>query len=187
MYKISFMACITTISLLLLGLVTGCAPVGAQREHYDRSLQLVDQGVIKLRERHYDEARADFELAAELAPLAAAIDGLGCVALMQGDLDTAEQYFTTAYTMDRTYDHALGNLALVYQLRGERARAIETHDRAVANNPLNARFRNNRVMLLSETVAITEADRKFLHDELLKAKALAPHPLIIQNSELFSE
>ncbi|NDF15993.1 hypothetical protein EB061_11860, partial [bacterium] len=112
---------------------------------------MVDVGTRFLRERNFSEARQAFELASELAPMAAAVDGLGCVALLEGRYEVAERYFWEAYEMDRTYEEALVNVGLVKELRGQREEARAIYLEYLSKNPLSAVARNN--------VAALEYDR----------------------------
>ncbi|NDD63618.1 MAG: hypothetical protein EBZ36_06525, partial [Acidobacteria bacterium] len=66
-----------------------------------------------MREGRLAEANRFYELAAELAPLASAVDGLGCVALLDERYEEAEGLFREAYGMDGEYDEALLNLGLL--------------------------------------------------------------------------
>ena len=67
--------------LILVFLSIGCAPITQRQpnpEDFQRSLSLIDQGVEKLRMKDFDSARANFQVAWELNPSAAALDGIGC-------------------------------------------------------------------------------------------------------------
>jgi tetratricopeptide (TPR) repeat protein len=79
--------------------------------------------------------------------MAAAVDGLGCVALLEGRYEVAERYFLEAYEMDRTYDEALVHVGLVKELRGQREEARAIYLKYLGNNPLSAIARNNLAAL----------------------------------------
>jgi Tfp pilus assembly protein PilF len=128
--------------------LTGCArnpPVPEER--FQRAQHLVDIGTEFLRRRELREARKAFELASDLAPVAAAVDGRGCVALMEGRYADAEDLFGEAYAMDRTYDQALANLALTRELRGEVEDARSMYLKYLDNHPDSAQVRNNLAAL----------------------------------------
>ena len=121
-------------------------------------------------------------LSYELSPNAAAVDGLGCVAMLQQDFRRAEKLFIEAYEMDRDYYHALGNLALLYEMQGEQQRALRMYKRAIKNNPTNVHFRNNfGVFLFEQEVGRQPEYRALL--ELQKAAALAPNARVVDNIE----
>lgn len=123
------------------------APEGAPEARFRRAHELVDVGARLLRERNFSEARQAFELASELAPMAAAVDGLGCVALVEGRYEVAERYFWEAYEMDTNYDEALVNIGLVRELRGQREQARAIYLEYLGRNPLSAVARNNLAAL----------------------------------------
>lgn len=144
-----FATFIPRISILLsVMFVHGCvrgSPVPESRLR--RASELVDVGTGFMREHDLVEARKAFELASELAPVAAAVDGLGCVALLEGRYAEAETLFTEAYEMDRTYDDALGNLGLLKEVQGEREEARAIYMRYLEKNPGSAGVRNNLAAL----------------------------------------
>jgi tetratricopeptide (TPR) repeat protein len=128
--------------------LTGCArnaPVPEER--FQRAQHLVDIGTEFLRRRELREARKAFELASDLAPVAAAVDGRGCVALMEGRYADAEDLFGDAYAMDRTYDRALANLALTRELQGEVEEARDMYLEYLEKHPDSALVRNNLAAL----------------------------------------
>jgi tetratricopeptide (TPR) repeat protein len=134
--------------VVCLAHLLGCtASKGVPESQIRKAQALVDVGTGFLRERRVVEARKAFQLAAELAPLAAAVDGLGCVALLEGAYDSAEGYFVEAYEMDRTYDEALINLALLRELQGESAGAEAIYMKYLMKNPSSAIARNNLAAL----------------------------------------
>ncbi len=181
-------------TILLLNLVAvlvmGCVPMqGPSSQEHAQALKLVDQGVLALRAGDLDAALASFQMADELSPIAAAIDGLGCVALLKGDLDTSERLLWQAYNMDQSYDNALTNLALLYELRGDKARAEELYKQALQAEPGNFRARSNFVVLMHDNISrgahlqgSASADPQ-VEAELRKTYALAPHPIVAHNLE----
>jgi Flp pilus assembly protein TadD len=166
--------------------VGGCAPSGAVSESaYRQALQLVDQATLLLRERRLEEADAVFALAYEMAPISEALDGRGCVAMVNGDLDRAEEYLTKAYQDDRTYDHVLGNLALVYELQGEPEAARALYQTLLAQQPNSAPVRHNLAALELDSIrqkrTATASDKKATREEFLKSAALSEHGVIADN------
>lgn len=141
-----------TITLCLLTLVvtlSGCFhPVGIPEERYQRAEELVEQGIGLLREERLDDAQAAFSMAHDLAPpLAAALDGEGCVALLRGEMELAEDLFRRAYESDRTYGEALANLAILMDITGRQEEAMQLYTRYLEEYPDGARARNNRAAL----------------------------------------
>jgi Flp pilus assembly protein TadD len=167
------------VVLLMCGQVLGgCFMYGTvSEERYKQALQLVDQGTGKIREGKLREAQVAFSMAEDLASLAAAVDGQGCVALLSGDLDRAESLFKRAYNMDGSYDQALANLALLHDIRGSHAEAKKLYDQAIENAPESVAIRNNRAAL--------EYDRNGrkmeVVQELEKAGLIADHHVVREN------
>jgi len=134
--------------LLCLAHLVGCfIPRSVPESDARKADALVDVGTRFLRERRLSEAKKAYELAFELAPVAAALDGLGCVALHEGLYEVAEGYFVEAYEMDRSYDEALGNLGLVKELQGEPAEAKAIYLAYLEKHPSSGRVRNNLAAL----------------------------------------
>ncbi len=156
----------------------GCF-VGPQvsEERYLQAVKMVDQGTAHLRMGRLEEASSAFSVAAELAPIAAAFDGQGCVSLLKGDFSGAERFFVRAYEMDGGYDEALANLALLMDLSGRKDRAKELYNQSVVAMPMHAAARNNR--------AVLEYDqgqrRMFVAEELEKARLIAEHDVVSEN------
>ena len=84
--------------VLIAGGVGGCINTSElDPSAMGRALSLVDRGTLHLRLGALSSARAEFQLAYELAQLPQALDGLGCVAMLEGDVQAAEQLFLKAY------------------------------------------------------------------------------------------
>jgi tetratricopeptide (TPR) repeat protein len=163
---------------LCIQVLTGCfrsADIPVAR--YKEAQRLVDLGTSQIRGGKFDQARASFSTAEELAGLAAAIDGQGCVALLQGEFQRAEELFNRAYEMDRTYDQALANLALLQDIIGNRELAKKLYNEALEALPDNASLRNNRVALEYD---LGRPKIEVIH-ELEKAILIAKHPVVRGN------
>jgi tetratricopeptide (TPR) repeat protein len=158
----------------------GCVASSAVPDGYFRKAEaLVDVGTRLLRERRLVDARKAFELASELAPVASAVDGLGCVALLEGRYDSAEGYFRAAYEMDRSYDEALVNLGLLRELQGRSSEARAIYLKYLEKSPSSGNARNNLAALeydggrgTMETVASLEkaivlSDQVVIRDNLV--------------------
>lgn len=177
-WSLLFRTVYTTILFLILAPLLGCVvATKVNEDDYQRALTLVDVGTTKLRELDWDSAQAAFELAEELAPLAAAIDGQGCVALMKGDFTRAEGLFKEAYAIDKGYDEALANLALLYDIKGERERARELFESFLEQNPDSTSARNNYAAVINDL----GADKGAVMHELLKARALQSNEIVEEN------
>ena len=165
--------------ILLFGCVPATSPSLNDRQ---QALNLIDQGTLLLRQGEALKAQAAFELANELSPSGAALDGLGCVAFANGDLDLAEEFFRAAYAYYPEYKNSLGNLASVLARKGKLAAATDLYVLAVRENPENFRFRNN---FAGHLVDLKQEDyREQAKNEMWKAGALSKHPTVLSNMEL---
>jgi Tfp pilus assembly protein PilF len=153
-------------------------------------LTLIDQGVAHLREGDTLRAASAFKLSAEVAPSAAALDGLGCVAMLNGHLKEAEQLFYQAVDLDPQYGQAYANLALLYEATGNDELARESFNQALELDPAIATTRNNYAAFLAQSSAVDhDRGERMLaaQAELLKAQALLEHPIIEENLKLLKE
>ena len=169
--------------VLCIGQLAAClAPRGVSEARYQRADDLVNVGTRLLRERNFPQARQAFELASELAPIAAAVDGLGCVAVLEGRYEVAERYFWEAYEMDKSYDEALVHVGLVKELRGQRDEARGIYLKYLEENPMSAVARNNLAALEYERGMGTMVTV----DALEKAKVLSYQAIILDNLALLA-
>ena len=95
------------LSLLSWALTACFSEAGVPAWRYEQAERFVDEGVLALREGRLSDAATAFGLARDYAPLAAALDGKGCVAFLKGDFAQEEDLFRQAYESDVTYDEAL--------------------------------------------------------------------------------
>lgn len=166
---------------VILGVLCACTPLSRpDGGSYMESLRLIDQGSAQLREGKLREARASFEVAQETFLLPAVLDGLGCVALLERDFDSAEKYFLGAFQLDAGYAGALSNLALLYEAKGMKDEAQNLYNAAVRLDPQNARTRNNLAVFLYEKMG----DVVHAREELYRAQAVAMHPLMRHNMKI---
>ena len=173
----------TTI-VIAMAILGACAPLPAPEPHkLNEAARLVDQGTIRLRQGDLERARAAFEMAWELAGTAAALDGLGCVAFLEGDSGRAEELFVRAYQIDENYSNSLSNLALLYETNGLSDDARALYERALAEEPENVRARNNFAGYLADRGPKGRAEAGAARRELHRAAALVNHPLINDNIE----
>lgn len=157
------------LSALLCSVLGACFPqVGVPDWRYEQAERLVDEGTMALREGRLSDAEDAFELAREHAPLAAALDGQGCVALLRGDLAQAELLFRRAYESDATYDEALGNLALVLDVVGRKEEALDLYRAMLEQHPEAGQHRSNRAALAFDV----GENRRGVEAELAKAVLL---------------
>jgi Flp pilus assembly protein TadD len=165
---------ISICAVVLAGCFSGEA---LPESRYLRAQEFVDQGIKDLRARRLQEARRSFEVAAELAPLAAATDGLGCVELLEGRPESAEPLFEAAYQMDASYNEVLLNWGLALELRGDFERARGMYLKYLSLYPDSPGARNN--------LAALEYDRGggkiAVLNALTKAAMLSPHGVLSQN------
>lgn len=167
------------INFFITTVVSGCMVwrVPTMRDQ-ERSSMFVDQGVVALRRGEFGAARISFQLARELFDSAAAIDGLGCVALLEGDLEVAEALFNEALEADYSYVEVYGNLALLYEYRGDSARAEILYKKAIELDPGSYRTRNNYAIFLAHR---NEHDLPSIRTQLMKAALLGNAPLMNDN------
>jgi len=140
-----------------------------------RAQAFIDKGVVALRKGALADAQAAFGMALTIADSAAAQDGLGCVELMKGNVNQAEEYFRAAYDIDNSYGTALGHLALVYEIRNNKTEAKKLYERALVEEPENFRNRNNYAALIVDNK--TEQARA----ELYRAKSAGQQKIILDN------
>jgi Tfp pilus assembly protein PilF len=171
------------ILTLLLASFVGCAVPQPRPslENRNTAKELIDKGVVSLRQGDITGARAAFEAAAEIARIPEALDGLGVIAFLQGDIIVAEQLFNAAYD-NGAYPHALGNLALLYESQGKLILSRDYYQRAVAEDPTNFRTRSNYAVFLAEHLSDIQKAR----DELLKAQVIKASPIGGHNQEYLS-
>jgi Flp pilus assembly protein TadD len=110
---------------------------------------LVDKGALALKNHMLTEAVAAFRMARNLSPIAASWDGLGCVALMRGELPRAEKLFRRAMKVDPTYHHVYSNLAILEIAKGDKRKAQEYFEHSLKWDRLNYKARANYSILLS--------------------------------------
>jgi tetratricopeptide (TPR) repeat protein len=132
---------------------------------------------------NFAEASRFYEVAAELAPVAAAVDGLGCIALVEGRYDEAESFFREAYQMDGEYDEALLNLGLLRELQGRQEESRDIYLNYLEKYPDSVRARNDLFAL--------EYDRgrgkMGILRELAKAQTLSDDPVVRANVAILKE
>jgi Flp pilus assembly protein TadD len=168
-----------SLIMVLAFSLAGCAFNQVREDRYQQAVKLVDEGAKQLREGKLNEASNAFSVAAELAPLAAAVDGQGCVALLQGDFAKAEEFFNKAYEMDSSYDEALGNLALLMDITGRHEKAKALYNQAIEKLPEHVGLRNNRAALEYDR----GARKMVVIQELEKAALIGDSPVIKANLE----
>ncbi len=188
------------ISVLSVVCMSGCGlllapPSTPSVSEAERIEAIVQRGVQAMQRGDLTRADAAFALALEIGSSAAALDGHGCVALLQGDFEVAERYFLTALGQDPKYRGALGNLALLYDISGRPVEAAALYESAIRALPTNVALRNNFAALLADNKEQkTFSGRQGAEDptglkysraarELRKAATLAAHPIVMSNLE----
>jgi tetratricopeptide (TPR) repeat protein len=167
---------------LVAVVVSGCFSSGVSSDRWEQATDLVQDGTVALEQGRFDEAEVAYSMAWDLAKLASAVDGKGCVALVRGDLVGAERYFKQALEIDAEYSHALGNLALVRDLQGRVKEAKDLYKQALSEEPENVDVRNNLAVLEYEQQGSTLGALR----ELRKAGLLKNEGVIKDNIALLS-
>ncbi len=158
----------------------GCYIYQPELTERHKALQLIDEGVVMLRQGDLEEAEATFEAAYEIGRFAAALDGLGSVAMLRGEHERAERLFRTAYAVDPSYANALGNLALLKEQQGNLEVANQLYLQALAQDPSNYKIRGNFSVFLAEYKGESTFYAK---RELLKAWVVGRSPLLRHNQD----
>lgn len=168
------------MAIIVVVAVTGCAIVRpVSQEQFRRATTLVDVGVMHLREMRLVEADAAFEQAFDIAPVAAALDGMGCVALLNGEFDKAERMFVQAYELDADYDQSMANLALLRDIQGRKEEASQLYHEYLSRYPEAARVRNNAALLDFDMDERPEV----VVNELRKAATIEDSAIVRENLE----
>jgi Flp pilus assembly protein TadD len=156
-----------------------CVPATKERvpsaNEQAKATQLLTKGAQSLENRQLDKAAAEFRMARELAPSAESWDGLGCVALLRGDLDRAEKLFLRALDMNEGYYNVYSNLALLEMARGRLEVARHYFKKSIDLDRMNARSRANYAILkriLGEPDALEVAEEAVELGGREKAKLL---------------
>lgn len=163
--------------IMLVMLLAGCVPVlEVSYEEQRHAADLVNQGTALLRQGALERAQAAFEVSRDFGGGAAALDGLGSVEFLKGCYRKAERYFKLAMQEDPQYHHALGNLALLYEVTGRDEQAQRLFLEVLRKEPGNTGARNNFAAYLYDHGQIHSA-----RHELLRAEAVARHPVVKDN------
>ncbi|MCB0317393.1 MAG: tetratricopeptide repeat protein [Bdellovibrionales bacterium] len=168
-----------SISFILLIALLACSPIRKQDNlvNKHKANELIDIGVINLRNFNFEKAKAAFQVSYKLTASAPALDGLGCVALLEKNYKLAQQYFLDAYKFDSEYYYALANLAFLYQTLGNVDAAQVLYKKALQKNPDNFRARNNYAGILRSDLSEFSLSR----EELQKAAIILEHPIVMAN------
>jgi Flp pilus assembly protein TadD len=144
--------------------------------------RLIEQGAAFIRIGRLDEARASFVLSAELLMTPAALDGIGCVDFLLGELSSARDLFLQAYKLDENYVESLSNLALLYNFIGAQREAEKLYERVLQVQPTALLPRNNLGVLLEE-----QGNRDRARDELYKGYVLSHSDIARENLKRVGE
>lgn len=162
----------------------GCVPTKVNDIKYSQEADsALGAGVIFLRLQRLTEADAAFRAALELKVSAEGYDGLGCVALLNGNFEEAEKYFYKAREINPEYARAVAHVAYLEELRGQARNAERLFNQALFEDPTDIYTRNNFAGFLAEEAGTIEGARH----ELRKAQAIYPHEVIRRNLETLHE
>jgi Tfp pilus assembly protein PilF len=138
----------------------------------------VTKGILYLRE--YDKgdydallrASAVFQIASQIDPDAVSvIDGLGCVALREGRIDSADSFFSKAIILDPSYARAWVHMAYVAELRGRYEISEEYLRKALLLDPFEVHGLNNLAAVLHDQSSAGDS-RDEVQSLLYRAKEL---------------
>lgn len=154
-------------------------------------VELLRAGTKRLRSASsadLSQARAQFELARELAPEDPRVwDALGCVEIRRGGSKLAEFYFREALKRNQNYDRAYMHLASIAESRGDLPAAEELLRTSVAMNPLNLRSRNNLAAFLINHKQASPKSQGEAYGELLKVKSRDEDQVVRHNLAIVEE
>lgn len=140
-------------------------------------VKLLRVAVVSLRDgspEALELARGALEDASGLdANDARVLDGLGCLAWLEGDVSQAEDMFKKAIAYDRSYDRPYAHLALVAEYRGHHLAAGQLYQIATSMNPLNYRSANNYAVF-QLSLSDSAEDRFRARQWLMRARANDP-------------
>lgn len=154
------------MTVLFLLLSSGCAVFEnrSPSERERRAGRLLDSGIEYLQQHEYSKAKAAFGASFEMFPGAAALDGLGCVALMDKEYERAGEYFRQAVKLDESYSLAVHHLALMYDLSGNADEAQRFYRKALRDNPDSASLRNDYGAFIYDRWSRNKKEKN-LHEE----------------------
>ena len=140
--------------------------------------QLVTLGRIYLRQRKFDEAKEQIELAMKLDPdLATAVAALGALAAARGDKEKAESYYRQAIEMDpgSTGPSVYVQLGYMFLNSLEREKAREAFSKAIELDKLNGAAHNGLGSILVAEDKLDEAMEEFE----IAVRSLPNHPTLL--------
>lgn len=166
---------------LVICFMSACTVMQNSPLDEQRAQEMVDRGVSFLRTASYEQAEASFRVAAELAQIPAAYDGLACVHFLRGNVLEAKSLYKKIISWFPSYARSRANLALIYDLEGQSSAAAALYEDALSLEPLNYKVRNNygALLLNSKNHTARSAAKSYLID----AQVIADHPIIRANIE----
>jgi Tfp pilus assembly protein PilF len=180
MTSVKWMSFVRAVSSVLILFLVSCGispPLPPSVEEIRQAQALIDQGTVYLRRGALAEARGSFEVSYDTNISAAALDGLGCVSFLEGEVEQARDYFLAAYRYDPSYAQSLSNLALLYDFIGESEAALEVYSRALrVKSGGSLALRNNLGVLVGELGHSEQAK-----NELFRSYAMHPNPITAKN------
>ena len=117
----------------------------------------------------------------EVASLAECWDTLGWVYFQMGDLDTAERYIRSAWTLEQNGEIA-DHLGQIYEKRGEKDRAVRTYALALAAPNAIADTRARLTLLLGSNSGIDDLVAKSAA-ELAAARSIAAGNIVAGDAQ----
>jgi Flp pilus assembly protein TadD len=145
-------------SILSVFFLFSCAiPKAVPRDDLNKVMELVDKGVLELRNRNLEEAKSVFEYSLEIATIPENLEGIGCVYLLQGELALANFYFNKVRELFPDYVHIYGNLALLYELQGDLVSAKKEYEKALDSDVGFYQARSNYAVFLYQNKEFKEA------------------------------
>jgi tetratricopeptide (TPR) repeat protein len=132
----------TLVPLLLSG-VLGCSVHHQSSRDRTQAEELVERGIVLMRGGDVDKAYAAYELAFDTYPLASALDGKGCVAVLKGNFGEAERYFLLAADQNPHYTAWKTNLAFLRELQGRPESALDLYRSYLKKKRFDPKRRSN--------------------------------------------
>lgn len=157
--------------------MVGCSIPSTNSNHIHDAEVLTSHAKQYLQIGLIEEAKAAFEYSWELYPNPEALDGLGCIKVIQRDLSGAKRIFENITLRFPNYSSVKRNLGVLSEVEGDSVSAISYYNEALKADPSDAMARNNLAVIEYEFGEDIPRTRL----ELVKSKMQLPEGLPDKN------